>query len=116
TPSSGSHRCPSKPIPGTSMPRASVNVAVISLAILGFVLTQIIFYPGIMTFDARYVYSFIKTAAGDWQSPVMTWLWALIDPVAPGSASMFLLISTTYWLAFALTALAIAPRSPPIAI
>jgi hypothetical protein len=98
------------------MQRSSVNAAALSLAVLGFVLTQIVFYPGIMTYDARYVYSFIKTGPGDWQSPVMTWLWAMIDPVAPGSGSMFLLISATYWLAFALIALALVPRSPPLAL
>ena len=37
---------------------------------------------------------------GDWQSPVMVWLWGLIDPIAPGAGSMFLLIATTYWLGF----------------
>ena len=39
---------------------------------------------------ARYVYEDIaKGFYGDWQSPVMTVLWSLIDPIAPGPASMF---------------------------
>ena len=39
----------------------------------GFVLTLYVFYPGIMTSDARYVYQDIaKGFFGDWQSPVMT--------------------------------------------
>lgn len=89
---------------------------VILLAFAGFSLTQVIFFPGIMTYDAKYVYSFIKTGAGDWQSPVMTWLWALIDSIAPGSGSMFLLISATYWLAFGLIGASLARRSAALAI
>ncbi len=65
-----------------------------------------------MTYDAWYVHSYIAAGrAGDWQSPVMTWLWSLIDPLAPGAASMFLLIAALYWLAFAVLALAVVRRS-----
>ena len=91
------------------------------LAAAGFGLTLLIFYPGIMTYDAKFVYEDIaKHTLGDWQSPVMTVLWALIDPVAPGSASMFLLIAAVYWLAFGVLGFTLAGRSarlgalPPI--
>ena len=58
----------------------------------GFVLTLYVFYPGIMTFDARYIYQDIAMGFfGDWQSPVMTYLWSLIDPIVPGPASLLLL-------------------------
>ena len=78
----------------------------------GFGLTLFVFYPGIMTYDARYVYEYVgRGFMGDWQSPVMTVLWSLIDPIAPGSASMFLLGVTLYWLAFGLLAFTIARRS-----
>jgi hypothetical protein len=78
----------------------------------GFGLTLQVFYPGVMTEDARYVYEDIaKDFLGDWQSPVMTVLWSLIDPIAPGSGSMFLLIVTFYWLAFGLLAITIARQS-----
>lgn len=78
----------------------------------GFFLTLKVFYPGIMTYDALYVYEDIaKGFYGDWQSPVMTALWRLIDPIAPGSASMFLFIAAIYWLGFGLLALTIARRS-----
>ena len=40
----------------------------------------------------------------------MTVLWGMIDPIAPGAASMFLLIATSYWLAFGMLALALARR------
>ena len=43
-----------------------------------------------MTYDAKFVYEDIaKHTLGDWQSPAMTVLWRLIDPIAPGSGSMF---------------------------
>jgi len=82
------------------------------LAAAGFCLTLLIFYPGIMTYDAKYVYEDIaKHTLGDWQSPAMTVLWALIDPIAPGSASMFLLTAVAYWLAFGVLGLKLAGRS-----
>ena len=45
----------------------------------------------------------------------MVAIWKWIDPLAPGAASMFLLIITIYWLAFGLLALSLAPRAPLIA-
>ena len=91
--------------------------SVAALLAIGFGLTLLIFYPGIMTFDAKYVYADIaKGTYGDWQSPVMVWLWALIDPVAPGAASMFLLTVTTYWLGFGILSLALASRGKASAL
>ena len=64
-----------------------------------------------MTYDSKFVYEDIaKGTMGDWQSPVMVWLWGLIDPIAPGAGSMFLLIATTYWLGFGVLSLALASR------
>ena len=58
------------------------------LLVAGYILTLWIYYPGAMTSDAKFVYQDIaKGFYGDWQSPVMTWLWGVIDPIAPGSAS-----------------------------
>jgi hypothetical protein len=97
--------------------RRRVRVAVIALIAAGYGLTLAIFYPGIMTYDAKFVYGDIaKGVLGDWQSPVMTVLWGAIDPVAPGAASMFLLIATSYWLGFGLLALALARRSTRLAL
>ena len=85
---------------------------VIALTFLGFALSLRIFYPGVMTYDARYVHAYIANPpAGDWQSPLMTALWAVIDPLAPGAPSMFLFIAVLYWLSFAALALALARRS-----
>ena len=84
---------------------------------VGFGLTLLVFYPGVMTYDAQFVYQDIaKGFRGDWQSPVMIVLWALIDPIAPGAGSMFLLIVTFYWLAFGLLAFTVARRSIWLAV
>ena len=67
-------------------PSRLLMASVAALVAIGFGLTLLIFYPGIMTFDAKFVYEDIaKGTYGDWQSPVMVWLWGLIDPIAPGS-------------------------------
>jgi hypothetical protein len=92
-----------------------VSVAVLLAAGLG--LSLLIFYPGIMTYDAKFVYEDIaKGTLGDWQSPVMAWLWGLIDPIAPGAGSMFLLITTTYWLGFGILSLLLALRGKASAL
>jgi hypothetical protein len=88
----------------------------IAMTAAGFGLTLLIFYPGLMTIDARFIYDDIAIGfLGDWQSPVMAMLWKLIDPIAAGSASMFLLIASLYWLAFGMLALTIARRSGALA-
>jgi hypothetical protein len=86
--------------------------SVAALLAAGYGLTLWIFYPGVMTYDAKFVHEDIaKGTFGDWQSPVMTWLWGLIDPVAPGPGSMFLLMATSYWLGFALVSFVLAARA-----
>jgi hypothetical protein len=92
-------------------------LAVAILTAVGYGLTLLVFYPGVMTYDAKFVYEDIaKRTLGDWQSPAMTVLWALIDPIAPGSGSMFLLIASFYWLGFGLLAFASARRSLLLAV
>lgn len=107
---------PSRPDRLLLQPRLlMISVAVLLAA--GFGLTLLIFYPGVMTYDAKFVYEDIaKGTMGDWQSPVMVWLWALIDPIAPGAGSMFLLIATTYWLGFGVLSLALASRGKASAL
>src|SRR3974390_3176730 len=66
-----------------------------------FGLTVLVFQPGYITIDARYVYADAQAwHLGDWQSPAMGVLWRIIDPIAPGAWSMFLLTAMLYWLAF----------------
>lgn len=95
--------------------RTALLIAAMTAA--GFALTLYVFYPGIMTFDALYIYKdMAKGFYGDWQSPMMIVLWSLIDPIAPGSGSILLLTVTLYWLAFGVVALTIARRSPRLAL
>ena len=93
------------------------RAAIATLCGIGFVVTLWIFYPGVMTFDALYVYKdMAKHAYGDWQSPAMVALWRLIDPLAPGTGSLLLLTVALYWFAFGLIASTIAGRSPWLAV
>ena len=78
---------------------------------------QLVYDPWYLNYDARYVYlDGQRGFYGDWQSPVMTWIWKVIDPVAPGAASMFLLIATLYWLGILVLSRALARRSLAVAI
>jgi hypothetical protein len=107
---------PSRPERALSQPRF-LMASVAALLAIGFGLTLLIFYPGVMTFDSKYLHEYaMKGTMGDWQSPVMVWLWALIDPVAPGAGSMFLLIVATFWLGFALLSLTLALRGKRVAL
>ena len=91
--------------------RSFLPGAIAALLAAGYGLTLWIFYPGIMTFDAKFVHDYIaKGTMGDWQSPVMTWLWGVIDPIAPGAGSMFLLTATSYWLGFGILSLVLAKQ------
>ncbi|OLB74245.1 MAG: hypothetical protein AUI16_15125 [Alphaproteobacteria bacterium 13_2_20CM_2_64_7] len=86
------HKAPSRQ-------RASLLVLLTLAA--AYALTVLVFYPGYSTVDARYVYAdAMAWHFGDWQSPAMVLLWRLVDPIAPGASSMFLLTATLYWLAF----------------
>ena len=73
--------------------RPDARFVIVALVAVGVALTLRVFYPGVMTFDALYVHmDAMQGRYGDWQSPVMVAIWRLIDPLAPGSASMFFLI------------------------
>jgi len=99
-------------VPAISTSSRHSVLLIFAMVTAGFGLTLLVFYPGVMTYDARFVYEDIaKGFLGDWQSPVMTVLWSLIDPIAPGSGSMFLLIVMIYWLAFGLLAFTMARDS-----
>jgi hypothetical protein len=81
--------------------RGRAAYALLLLVAVGFGLSVLVFYPGYITVDARYVYADAKAwHFGDWQSPAMGVLWRMIDPIAPGSLSMFLLTVTLYWIGF----------------
>jgi hypothetical protein len=90
---------------------------IVAMCVAGFALTLWVFWPGIQTFDAFYIYKDMGTRSyGDWQSPVMIVLWSLIDPIAPGTGSILLLTVALYWLTFAIVALTVARRSVWLAL
>jgi hypothetical protein len=90
---------------------------VCALTAAGFGITVLLLFPGYMTNDATYVHSYIADRQlGDWQSPLMTLVWALIDPISPGPGSMFLLVASLYWLGFGVIALTVARRSAALAL
>jgi hypothetical protein len=102
--------------PSAAAPGAGIMLLLCAMTAAGFGLTVLALYPGYLTNDATYVHSYIQDwQLGDWQSPLMTMLWWLIDPIAPGSGSMFLLIVTLYWIGFGLIALTVARRSAGLA-
>src|SRR5437868_13340255 len=103
----------SDPIATRAPARSRGSWLALCTAAAGYCLTVLIFYPGHSTADARYVYAdAMAWRFGDWQSPAMALLWRVIDPIAPGAASMFLLTTTLYWLAFGMLALLAGRRSP----
>lgn len=88
----------------------------VGLAAAGFAFTLYVFYPGIPTFDSLYVYKdMARRAFGDWQSPVFMAAWMLIDPISPGTGSIFLLTAALYWIALTVVALGLARQSPRLA-
>jgi hypothetical protein len=89
-----------------------VTALIVALAAAGFALTVLMAYPGYLTNDATYIYQYMQSwSFGDWQSPLMSMLWWVIDPIAPGPGSMFLLMALAYWLGFAMTGVALARRA-----
>src|SRR5262252_1378462 len=99
-------------IAGKALSRQRASLLVLLTVAAGYALTVLVFYPGYSTADARYVYADAMVwRFGDWQSPAMAVLWRLIDPIAPGPSSMFLLTAAVYWLTFGTLALIAARRS-----
>jgi hypothetical protein len=87
-------------------------LVVLAALAAAYAVSVLVFHPGYATVDARYVYAeALARQFGDWQSPAMGMLWRLIDPIATGSLSMFLLTITCYWLGFGLPAMIAARRS-----
>ncbi|HEY6257600.1 MAG TPA: hypothetical protein VIY51_17590 [Xanthobacteraceae bacterium] len=108
----------SEPYPRQDFAASPFGTLLVSgMTVAGFALTILLLYPGYLTNDATYVYGYIaQWRLGDWQSPLMTMVWWLIDPISPGPGSMFLLIVTLYWLGFGVIALAVARRSTALAL
>src|SRR2546423_14227608 len=91
---------------------AGTITLIATLAVLGFALTVVLFFPGYLTNDATFIYQYMRDwRFGDWQSPLMSMLWWVIDPISPGPGSMLLLVAFSYWLGFAPAGIALGRRS-----
>src|SRR5262249_33943136 len=99
-------------IAGKALSRQRASLLVLVTVAAGYPLPVLVFSRGSSPADARYVYAdALAWRFGDWQSPAMAVLWRLIDPIAPGPSSMFLLTAAVYWLTFGTLALIAARRS-----
>ncbi|MFD2181571.1 hypothetical protein [Rhodoplanes azumiensis] len=89
------------------------QIAVALIALAGFGLTLAVFWPGVMTYDARYVLVAARAGVyGDWQSPVMAWAWRQIDLLVPGPPGMLLVTAALYWSGFSIVGAVLARRAP----
>ena len=109
-------RAPQKLSGAIDTPRGA-TLLVCAMACAAVALTILVLYPGYLTRDATFIRGYVQTwYLGDWQSPLMTIVWRLIDPISPGTGSIFLLVAALYWLGFAILALAVARVSSGLAI
>jgi hypothetical protein len=92
--------------------RGAAPLVITIVAASGFALTLAVFWPGVMTFDARFVLEAARAGTyGDWQSPVLAALWRVIDQWWPGPAGLLVLTATLYWTGFALVGAVLTRRS-----
>jgi hypothetical protein len=74
-------------------------------------LTIFIFQPGYLNADA--VDQLGQARSGqysDWHPPVMSWVWSLLDKIAPGALGMFILQVILFWGGLGLLAAFITPK------
>ena len=68
-------------------------------------------WPGVAMYDSVMQYRQAITGAyTDWHPPIMARLWALVQPLAPGTAPMFVAQMLLYWGGLALIGDALARR------
>ena len=68
-----------------------------------------LWWPGIVEYDSVEQYKQVLSGAYlDWHPPAMARLWAVLHPLAPGAAPMFVTQLALYWLGLGLTAVALA--------
>lgn len=81
------------------------SLPLLLVVILCIAVTIFIFQPGYLNADA--VDQLGQARSGqysDWHPPVMSWVWSLLDKVAPGALGMFLLQIILFWSGLGLLA------------
>lgn len=68
------------------------------IALLGFIISIKMFYPGLMSGDSVDQYSqALRFSFTDWHPPIMAYIWALINDWIPGPLGMLILFCGLYW-------------------
>ena len=81
-------------------------------SLLGFVLTFVAFYPGLMSPDSDHqLMQARRFAFSDGHPVIMALIWAGTNRIWPGPQGFFLLLLLMYWVGFFLVARYFAPRS-----
>src|SRR5271166_31278 len=89
------------------MPRWSIakRIAIIVgariIPAIGFILTYIAFYPGLMSLDSDFQLVQARSFEfSDWHPVIMSLIWSGTNYVLPGPAGLFTLLLGIYWSAF----------------
>ncbi|MEN9562849.1 MAG: hypothetical protein RIR73_1093, partial [Chloroflexota bacterium] len=89
----------------------SKNLPLILIVLACIALTIFIFQPGYLNADA--VDQLGQARSGqysDWHPPVMSWVWSLLDKIAPGALGMFILQVILFWSGLGLLAAFVTPK------
>lgn len=74
-----------------------------------FLLQIALWWPGVAMVDTIGQYAQVLSGAyDDWHPPIMAKLWAVLHPLGPGAAPMFVVQAAAYWLGLGLIASALA--------
>jgi hypothetical protein len=86
---------------------------ILGVALIGVTLNVASFYPGYMSNDSLSQLASARSGTlDDWNPPIMSLLWRVVDRVSPGPQGMLLLHNLSFWLGLALLChLAIRPTA-----
>jgi hypothetical protein len=92
------------------IPTAKVNIGA-WLALAGFALSALVFYPGLFTPDSLVQFDQARSGQfADWHPPVMAALWRALLVIYPGPQPLFLLHLALFWTGTFAVADALARR------
>jgi hypothetical protein len=87
------------------------------IALVGFIVSVRMNYPGLMSNDSVAQYSqALSFAFNDWAPPIMAFIWGLTNDWIPGPLGMLLLFCSLYWGGLLLLSLSIARTAKPVSI
>lgn len=88
---------------------------IFALALAGFVISLLAFWPGFMEFDSfdQYAQAIGKEQLNDWHPVILVFVWKLLIFVHDGPQLMLLLQLLLYWSGFLYLALHLLQRDKP---